>query len=131
MNGNGKVGIVTGAGSGVGRATALTLLKAGYSIVLAGRRADALERTVKEAGPASERALAVPTDVTEPASVRALFGATRARFERLDPLFNNAGTTAPGIPLASRSRLEARSSRSIGRADTIGLLPEIGAGILP
>jgi len=103
MNGNGKVGIVTGAGSGVGRATALTLLKAGYSIVLAGRRADALERTVKEAGPASERALAVPTDVTEPASVRALFGATRARFERLDLLFNNAGTNAPGIPLEDLS----------------------------
>ena len=103
MNGNGKVGIVTGAVSGVGRATALTLLKAGYSIVLAGRRADALERTVKEAGPASERALAVPTDVTEPASVRALFGATRARFERLDLLFNNAGTNAPGIPLEDLS----------------------------
>ena len=103
MNGNGKVGIVTGASSGVGRATALTLLKAGYSIVLAGRRADALERTVKEAGPASERALAVPTDVTEPASVRALFGATRARFERLDLLFNNAGTNAPGIPLEDLS----------------------------
>jgi len=103
VNGNGKVGIVTGAGSGVGRATALTLLKAGYSIVLAGRRADALERTVKEAGPASERALAVPTDVTEPASVRALFGATRARFERLDLLFNNAGTNAPGIPLEDLS----------------------------
>ena len=103
MNGNGKVGIVTGAGSGVGRATALTLLKAGYSIVLAGRRADALERTVKEAGPASERALAVPTDVTEPASVRALFGATRARFGRLDLLFNNAGTNAPGIPLEDLS----------------------------
>ena len=99
MNGNGKVGIVTGAGSGVGRATALTLLNAGYSIVLAGRRADALERTVKEAGPASERALAVPTDVTEPASVRALFGATRARFERLDLLFNNAGIGAPPVPL--------------------------------
>ena len=103
MNGNGKVGIVTGAGSGVGRATALTLLKAGYSIVLAGRRADALERTVKEAGPASERALAVPTDVTEPASVRALFGATRARFGRLDLLFNTAGTNAPGIPLEDLS----------------------------
>ena len=103
MNGNGKVGIVTGAGSGVGRATALTLLNAGYSIVLAGRRADALERTVKEAGPASERALAVPTDVTEPASVRALFGATRARFGRLDLLFNNAGTNAPGIPLEDLS----------------------------
>ena len=103
MNGNGKVGIVTGAGSGVGRATALTLLRAGYSIVLAGRRADALERTVKEAGPASERALAVPTDVTEPASVRALFGATRARFGRLDLLFNNAGTNAPGIPLEDLS----------------------------
>jgi len=71
--------------------------------VLAGRRADALERTVKEAGPASERALAVPTDVTEPASVRALFGATRARFERLDLLFNNAGTNAPGIPLEDLS----------------------------
>ncbi len=99
MSGNGKVAMVTGAGSGVGRATALTLLKAGYSVVLAGRRPDALERAVKDSGPDAERALAVPTDVTDPVSVHALFASTKARFGRLDLLFNNAGTNAPGIPL--------------------------------
>jgi NAD(P)-dependent dehydrogenase (short-subunit alcohol dehydrogenase family) len=94
-----KVAIVTGAGSGIGRASALTLLRAGYCVVLAGRRGEALERVVAEAGPAGARALAVPTDVTDPASVRALFARTRERFGRLDVLFNNAGANAPGIPL--------------------------------
>ena len=99
MSSNGKVAIVTGAGSGIGKAVAVTLLKDGYSVALAGRRADALAQAVKEAGDAGSRALAVPTDVGNPASVHALFARARERFGRLDLLFNNAGTGAPGIPL--------------------------------
>jgi NAD(P)-dependent dehydrogenase (short-subunit alcohol dehydrogenase family) len=94
-----KVAIVTGAGSGIGKAVALTLLKNGYSVALAGRRADALAGAIREAKTAGTRALAVPTDVGDPASVRALFSRTKERFGRLDLLFNNAGTNAPGIPL--------------------------------
>jgi len=99
MSSNGKVAIVTGAGSGIGKATALALLQEGYSVVLAGRRAAALEQTVKDAGAAAARALAVFTDVSDPASVRALFAKTKEKFGRLDLLFNNAGQNAPGIPL--------------------------------
>jgi NAD(P)-dependent dehydrogenase (short-subunit alcohol dehydrogenase family) len=99
MTANGKIAVVTGAGSGIGRATALALLWEGYAVVLAGRRREALEQTVAEAGPAGTRALAVPTDVTDPASVRALFDATKAKWGRLDLLFNNAGTGAPAVPL--------------------------------
>jgi NAD(P)-dependent dehydrogenase (short-subunit alcohol dehydrogenase family) len=94
-----KVAIVTGAGSGIGRATALALLAEGYSVVLAGRRAEELRRTAAQGGPAIERALVVPADVTDPDSVRALFEATRDAFGRLDLLFNNAGTSAPAVPL--------------------------------
>ena len=94
-----KVALVTGAGSGIGRATALALLAAGYGVVLAGRRADALQQTVAQAGALGSNALAVPTDASDPAQVAALFEATRARFGRLDLLFNNAGTGAPAIPL--------------------------------
>jgi NAD(P)-dependent dehydrogenase (short-subunit alcohol dehydrogenase family) len=94
-----KIAIVTGAGSGIGRASAVALLKAGYSVALAGRRADALQETVKQAGPDGARALAVPTDVTSPDSVRALFAAVKDKWGRLDLLFNNAGQNAPGIPL--------------------------------
>ncbi len=97
--GNQKVAIVTGAGSGIGRASALALLRDGFSVVLAGRRAEALERTLAEAPKDGGRALAVPTDVTDPDSVRALFDATVAAFGRLDLLFNNAGTGAPAVPL--------------------------------
>jgi len=93
------VAIVTGAGSGIGRHTALALLREGYSVALAGRRRERLKATVTEAGPAGERALAVPTDVTDPASVRELFTKTRDAFGRLDLLFNNAGTGAPPLPL--------------------------------
>ncbi len=92
-----KVAIVTGAGSGVGKAVSLALLGEGYQVALAGRRADALERTVAEAGAAGERALAVPTDVGDPEAVRALFAKTREAFGRLDLLFNNAGTGARGL----------------------------------
>ncbi|HEV2552167.1 MULTISPECIES: SDR family oxidoreductase [unclassified Bosea (in: a-proteobacteria)] len=91
-----KVAIITGAGSGVGRAVALAFLKDGYRTVLAGRRADALEETIALSGVASERALAVPTDVTDKASVQALFAKTTAAFGRVDVLFNNAGVNAPG-----------------------------------
>ncbi len=94
-----KVAIVTGAGSGIGRASSIALLKAGCRVVLAGRRGAALEETVAAAGDAGARALVVPTDATDPASVKALFAATKERFGRLDVLFNNAGTGAPPIPL--------------------------------
>jgi NAD(P)-dependent dehydrogenase (short-subunit alcohol dehydrogenase family) len=99
MSSNGKVAIVTGAGSGIGMAVAVTLLKHGYSVALAGRREDALKQAVEAAGDAGSRALAVATDVARPDSVRALFERTRERFGRLDLLFNNAGTGAPGIPM--------------------------------
>ena len=95
----GKVALVTGAGSGIGRASAIALLGEGYSVVLAGRRREALERTIAEAGAAGARALAVPADVTDPESVRALFEATAITFGRLDLLFNNAGAGAPPVPL--------------------------------
>ena len=94
-----KIAMVTGAGSGIGRATSLALLAAGYKVVLAGRRADALDQTKALAGALAEHALAVPTDATDPAAVQALFETTRARFGRLDLLFNNAGTGAPAIPM--------------------------------
>ena len=94
-----KVAMVTGAGSGIGRASSLALLVAGYQVVLAGRRADALQETIALAGALGAHALAVPTDATDPAAVKALFAATRERFGRLDVLFNNAGTSAPAIPM--------------------------------
>jgi NAD(P)-dependent dehydrogenase (short-subunit alcohol dehydrogenase family) len=94
-----KVAIVTGAGTGVGRATGLALLRDGYRVVLAGRRQELLAQVVAEAGPAASRALAVPTDVSDPESVRALFARTKDAFGRLDLLFNNAGTNVPGVLL--------------------------------
>ena len=94
-----KVAIITGAGSGIGRETALALLRAGYAVALAGRRAERLEETVRAAGEAGSRALAVHTDVADPDSIRALFAKTQETFGRLDVLFNNAGTGAPPIPL--------------------------------
>ncbi len=94
-----KIALVTGAGSGIGRAASLALLHAGYAVVLAGRRREALEQTAALAGADAARLVAVPADVSDPASVRALFEATRAAFGRLDVLFNNAGTGAPPVPL--------------------------------
>lgn len=91
-----KVALVTGAGSGVGRAVTLALLRAGYYVALAGRRQDALERTVAEAGEHRERTLVVPTDVCDPEAIRALFARTQAAFGRLDVLFNNAGIVRNG-----------------------------------
>lgn len=98
-SGSGKVAIVTGAGSGIGRAVALALLREGWSVSLAGRRAEALDETVALAGDAADWAMPVPADVADPAAVGRLFEATRARFGRLDLLFNNAGTGAPPVPL--------------------------------
>jgi NAD(P)-dependent dehydrogenase (short-subunit alcohol dehydrogenase family) len=99
MSSAGKIAMVTGAGSGIGKAVALAFLQNGYRVVLAGRRKEMLEKAVAEAGPAAARALAVPTDVTDPQSIRTLFARTKEAFGRLDVLFNNAGTNAPGIPL--------------------------------
>ena len=99
MSGNGKVAMITGAGSGIGRACALAMLREGYAVVLAGRRPEPLEKTKVDAGAGGERALAVPADVSDPASVRALFAKTKEAFGRLDFLFNNAGAGAPGVPL--------------------------------
>jgi NAD(P)-dependent dehydrogenase (short-subunit alcohol dehydrogenase family) len=98
-----KVAIVTGAGSGIGRAVALELLEAGYAVALAGRQMDRLEGTIAAAGANGGQGLAVPTDVTDPASVAALFARTKETFGRLDLLFNNAGISGPGVPLEELS----------------------------
>jgi NAD(P)-dependent dehydrogenase (short-subunit alcohol dehydrogenase family) len=94
-----KVAIITGAGSGIGKRTALALLQEGYCVVLAGRRIKPLDTVAKEAGLDNSRLLVVPTDVTDPASVRALFAKTKETFGRLDVLFNNAGIGAPPVLL--------------------------------
>jgi NAD(P)-dependent dehydrogenase (short-subunit alcohol dehydrogenase family) len=93
-----RVVLVTGAGSGIGRAVSLALHGAGYAVVLAGRRAAELNRTVEMAGESTRRMLAVPTDVTQPDQVAALFHRGQEAFGRLDVLFNNAGTSTRGIP---------------------------------
>jgi NAD(P)-dependent dehydrogenase (short-subunit alcohol dehydrogenase family) len=94
-----KVAIVTGAGSGVGKASAIALLEAGWRVVFAGRRAEALDQAIAAAGDAASRALAVPADVSDPASVKQLFAKAVAAFGRVDLLFNNAGVNAPGVPV--------------------------------
>ena len=94
-----KVAIVTGAGSGIGRATAIALGQEGFSVVVAGRRQEALEATVNEGAAVGSLMIAVPVDVTQPPSVAALFATTKEAFGRLDLLFNNAGRGAPSIPL--------------------------------
>jgi len=98
-----KVAIVTGAGSGIGRAVSLALLNAGWAVALAGRRAEMLAETAGLSGEAISNALPCPTNVADDASVRSLFEATKARFGRLDLLFNNAGTGAPPVPLEELS----------------------------
>ena len=94
-----KVAIVTGAGTGIGRAVAAALLQNGYAVVLAGRREELLTQTIREAGTSPDSARAVPTDVADRESVRRLFETTRETFGRLDLLFNNAGINVPGVPL--------------------------------
>jgi len=94
-----KIAIVTGAGTGIGKAVALALVEDGYRVVFAGRRADLLDAAVRCAGDAASRCLAVPADVKDPESVRALFATTKERFGRLDLLFNNAGIGTPPIPM--------------------------------
>ena len=96
---NGKIALVTGAGSGIGRAVSLALQAAGYSVVLAGRRGEELQTTASLASPGGDAMLPAPTDVSHPASVKALFATTKQAFGRLDLLFNNAGRNAPAIPM--------------------------------
>jgi NAD(P)-dependent dehydrogenase (short-subunit alcohol dehydrogenase family) len=92
-----KVAVVTGAGTGVGRAASLALMKDGFTVVLAGRRKEPLEAVAKEGAPA--KSLVVPTDVSDPAQIKALFAKIKDTFGRLDVLFNNAGMGAPPVPL--------------------------------
>lgn len=108
MQNHSKVAIVTGAGSGIGRAVALALLADGYRVALAGRRADALQAVCTESG-AAERALAVPTDVTDPAAVQTLFEMAVVKFGRIDLLFNNAGTGTPAVLLEDLSLAQWQS----------------------
>ena len=99
MSSNGRVAVVTGAGTGIGKASALALLADGYSVALAGRRIEPLEETVAEAGEHGSRTIVVSTDVGDPESVNNLFAKTKEAFGRLDVLFNNAGTGAPPLLL--------------------------------
>ena len=103
MDGQLRVALVTGAGSGIGKAVSLALLEDGYHVALAGRRQAALDEAVREARANGTRAVAVATDLVQPESVRALFDAVFARFGRLDLLFNNAGISAPASPLEDLS----------------------------
>lgn len=99
MQDKAKVAIVTGAGTGIGRAVAVAMLRAGWWVALAGRRAELLEAAVRSSGAAAHHALAVPTDITDPAAVDALFARTHAAWGHVDVLFNNAGAGAPPVPM--------------------------------
>jgi NAD(P)-dependent dehydrogenase (short-subunit alcohol dehydrogenase family) len=99
MNSSSPIALVTGAGSGIGRATTLALLREGYTVALAGRRPEALAETASLAGDLASKTLAVPTDIGDPAQVERLFRTIQERFGRLDLLFNNAGTNAPAVPI--------------------------------
>lgn len=94
-----KIALVTGAGTGVGKAAALALAKAGYTVMIAGRRKEPLEETAREISAGGGQSLVVPTDVSDPDAIRALFAATKEKYGRLDVLFNNAGIGAPAVPL--------------------------------
>jgi NAD(P)-dependent dehydrogenase (short-subunit alcohol dehydrogenase family) len=96
MNASTQVAVVTGAGTGIGKASALALAEAGYQVAFAGRRQEILDKALAEAG---GRGIAVATDVADPASVKALFAAVEAKWGRVDVLFNNAGTGAPAVPM--------------------------------
>src|SRR4051812_1382081 len=98
MSSDGKVAVVTGAGSGIGRATALAFLNDGWRVAIAGRRKEALDETLNAAGADRGRMLAIATDVGDPQSVHALFARVKETFGRVDALFNNAGQNAPGVP---------------------------------
>ena len=106
MSNESKVAIVTGAGTGIGKAVALAFLGAGYRVALAGRRAQPLNDAISQSGAPAARAIAVPTDVADPESVRALFARTRDAFGRLDVLFNNAGIGAPAVNLEDLTFLQ-------------------------
>jgi NAD(P)-dependent dehydrogenase (short-subunit alcohol dehydrogenase family) len=99
MASQGKIAVVTGAGTGVGKAVSLALMKEGYSVVLAGRRKEPLEKTAREGEALGAKSLPVPTNVGDPSSVKALFAAAKETFGRLDLLFNNAGTGTPAVPI--------------------------------
>ncbi len=99
MNASRKIALVTGAGSGVGRLSAMALLEDGWTVVLAGRRAEPLQALAAEASARGQHAVPVPTDVTDPGSVQALFDTIEQEFGRLDLLFNNAGVNAPAVPM--------------------------------
>jgi NAD(P)-dependent dehydrogenase (short-subunit alcohol dehydrogenase family) len=94
-----RVAVVTGAGSGIGRAVAISLQSSGFSVVLAGRRSETLDATAALAAPGGGRMLAVPSDVSRPEDVRRLFASVRDTFGRIDVLFNNAGRNAPAVPM--------------------------------
>ena len=94
-----KIAVVTGAGTGIGRAVALALMKDGFAVALAGRRKDKLDETATEGVKTNAQSLVVPTDVSDPASVKALFAKTKEMFGRCDVLFNNAGIGAPATPI--------------------------------
>lgn len=99
MNASRRIALVTGAGSGVGRLSAIALLEDGWTVVLAGRRAEPLQALAADASARGQHAVPVPADVTDPASVQALFDTIEREFGRLDLLFNNAGVNAPAVPM--------------------------------
>jgi NAD(P)-dependent dehydrogenase (short-subunit alcohol dehydrogenase family) len=94
-----KIAVITGAGSGIGKASALALMRSGWSVVLAGRRKELLEEVAREGQSTGQKSLVVPTDVADAASIRNLFARTKETFGRLDMLFNNAGIGAPAVPM--------------------------------
>lgn len=108
-----RIALVTGAGSGIGKQISLTLLRDGYAVVLAGRRIEPLQETLKAAGEFGEHALVVPADVSDPASVKNLFAKTKEKFGRLDLLFNNAGIFAPPMSIEELSYEQWKSAVDI------------------
>ena len=113
-----KVAVVTGAGTGVGKSAAIALLREGYHVAFAGRRAEFLKTAITEAGSLCSNALAVPADVSDPVSVRALFSEVKKTFGRLDLLFNNAGIGAPPVPLEELSYNQWKSVVDINLTGT-------------